>query len=153
MIGFDTNLVVRLMVEDDKVQAGRARKLLEEAGARDEPVFLSDIVLSELEWVLDSAYKVPRRRILVAVSELVTDGRFCFEDPKRVNTALDLYQQGRGDLADYLLGLGGEKMGATHSKYHKCHKDGSSRLCFPRSRGSGELSGSADRSRGSLWLR
>lgn len=30
MIGFDTNLVVRLLVEDDVVQARRARRLLED---------------------------------------------------------------------------------------------------------------------------
>ncbi len=111
MIAFDTNLVVRLMVEDDARQAERARRLVAEAAERDEPVFLSDIVLSELEWVLDSAYGVPRRRIFAAVGSLLTEGRFCFEDPRRVNTALDLYRQGKGDLSDYLIGLQGETAG------------------------------------------
>jgi predicted nucleic-acid-binding protein len=111
MIGFDTNLVVRLMVEDDVAQARRARKLLEEAAERDELV-LSDIVLSELEWVLESAYKVPRQRILVALNALIADERFCFEDRHRVATALNLYQEGKGDLADYLIGLRSEAAGA-----------------------------------------
>ena len=110
MIGFDTNLVVRLMVEDDVAQARRARKLLEEAAERDELV-LSDIVLSELEWVLESAYKVPRQRILVALNALIADERFCFEDRHRVATALNLYQEGKGDLADYLIGLRSEAAG------------------------------------------
>ena len=69
-------------------------------------------MLSELEWVLDSAYGVPRRRILAAVGALLTDGGFCFEDARRLNTALDLYRQGKGDLSDYLLGLQGETAGA-----------------------------------------
>lgn len=112
MIGFDTNLVVRLMVGDDERQAGQSRRLLEEAAERDEPVFLCDIVLSELEWVLESAYHVPRQRILAAVSALLTDGRFCFEDARRVSVALELYRQGKGDLSDYLLGLRGEAAGA-----------------------------------------
>jgi predicted nucleic-acid-binding protein len=112
MIAFDTNLVVRLMVEDDERQAERARKLLEEAAERDEKVFLCDIVLSELEWVLESAYGVPRRRILAAVGALLGDGRFCFEDARLLNTALELYRQGKGDLSDYLLGLHGETVGA-----------------------------------------
>ena len=112
MIAFDTNLVVRLMVEDDARQAERSRRLLEDAAERDEPVFLSDIVLSEIEWVLDSAYDVPRKRILAAVGALLTDGRFCFEDARRVKIALDLYLQGKGDLSDYLLGLQGETAGA-----------------------------------------
>ena len=111
MIGFDTNLVVRLMVEDDAVQARRARNLLEEAAERDERVLVSDIVLSELEWVLEVAYKVPRRRILAALNTLVADDRFCFEDRHRVAMALNLYQRGRGDLADYLIGLRSEAVG------------------------------------------
>ena len=111
MIGIDTNVLVRLMVEDDAVQLRRAGQLLEECTERDEPVFLSDIVLSELEWVLDTAYKVPRRRILGAMNSLVADERFCFEDPRRVTTALSSYQRGKGDLADYLLGLRGQEAG------------------------------------------
>lgn len=55
MIGFDTNLLVRLMVEDDEPQLRRARQLVQEATERDEPIFIGDIVLSELEWVLDAA--------------------------------------------------------------------------------------------------
>lgn len=112
MIGFDTNIVVRLMVEDDEAQVRLARKLLEGAAESNESVFISDIVLSELEWVLESAYKVPRLRILAAVNELVADERFCFEDRMRVTSALNLYQQGKGDLADYLLGIRGDDAGA-----------------------------------------
>jgi predicted nucleic-acid-binding protein len=112
MIGFDTNLVVRLMVGDDATQARRARKLLEEAAERDEQVLISDIVLSELEWVLEAAYKVPRPRILAALNALIAEDRFCFEDRHRVATALHLYQQGKGDLADYLIGLRSEAAGA-----------------------------------------
>jgi predicted nucleic-acid-binding protein len=111
MIGFDTNVVVRLMVEDDEAQVRRARKLLEEAVEGDEPVFISDIVLSELEWVLESAYKVPRLQILAAVNELLADERFCFENRKRVTSALTLYHHGKGDLADYLLGLRADDAG------------------------------------------
>jgi predicted nucleic-acid-binding protein len=111
MIGLDTNVVVRLMIEDDETQARLARQLLDEASERGEPVFVSDIVLSELEWVLDSAYQVPRYRILAAVNALAGDQRFCFQDRNRVTSALGLYQQGKGDLADYLLGLRGETEG------------------------------------------
>jgi predicted nucleic acid-binding protein len=55
MIDFDTNLVIRLMVEDEVAQARRARNLLEEAAERDKRVFLSDIVLSD-----DSRFPVVR---------------------------------------------------------------------------------------------
>lgn len=111
MIGLDTNVVVRLMIEDDETQARLARQLLDEVAEREESVFVSDIALSELDRVLDSAYHVPRNRILTAVNALAGDTRFCFEDRNRLISALGLYQRGKGDLADYLLGLRGEKEG------------------------------------------
>ena len=113
MIAFDTNVVVRLMVEDDEAQARRAQRLLGGAVERGERVLITDIVLCELEWVLDSAYKVPRRRILAAVQALAGDPRFGFESAARLAQALDRYQQGTGDLSDYLLGLAGRDAGAS----------------------------------------
>ena len=88
MIAFDTNVMVRLMVEDDEAQVRHARQLLNDAAERDEPVLVDDIVLCELEWVLESAYKVPRDRILAAVQAVAGDDRFCFEDASRVAAAM-----------------------------------------------------------------
>jgi len=112
MIAFDTNVVVRLMVEDDETQARRSRQLLGEAVERGEGVLVTDIVLCELEWVLDAAYKVPRGRILAAVQALAADASFTFESPSRLAQALHRYQHGRGDLADYLLGFVAKEGGA-----------------------------------------
>lgn len=112
MIAFDTNLLVRLMVADDAAQLRMARTVIREAAERDEEILVTDVVLSELEWVLDFSYDVPRERILSSISDLAGDDRFCFEDRQRVTDALDLYQEGKGDLADYLLGLRGEAGGA-----------------------------------------
>jgi predicted nucleic-acid-binding protein len=112
MIAVDTNVMVRLMVEDDVAQVRHARQLLDEAAERDESVLVDDIVLCELEWVLESAYKVPRERILSAIQAVVGDDRFCFEDAFRVAAAMKQYQRGRGDLSDYLLGIRARGVGA-----------------------------------------
>ncbi len=90
MIGLDTNLVVRVLVEDDAEQARRVRMLLDEAAEHSEPAFISDIVLSELEWVLEDSYDVPRRQIVEALQALVSNERFQFEDRRRVVRAIDL---------------------------------------------------------------
>jgi len=113
MISFDTNLVVRLMVEDDERQAKVARSILDNAVEHGEKVLVTDIVLSELEWVLDSAYQVPRLRLLAAIQRLAADNRFIFEDQERLANALARYQNGTGDLSDYLLGLASRKAGAS----------------------------------------
>ena len=92
MIAFDTNLVVRLMVEDDERQAKVALSILDNAVEKSEKVLVTDIVLSELEWVLDSAYRVPRLRLLAAIQRLAADNRFVFEDQERLTNALARYQ-------------------------------------------------------------
>jgi predicted nucleic-acid-binding protein len=112
MIAFDTNILVRLMVEDDETQLRLARKLLHTAAEDNDSIFVSDVVVCELEWVLESAYDVPRDRILLAVQALVADPRFCFENDKHLATALSLYGRGKADLSDYLLGLRAEREGA-----------------------------------------
>jgi predicted nucleic-acid-binding protein len=75
-------------------------------------VLVTDIVLCELEWVLESAYRVPRDRVTAALQTLAADDRFCFEDASRAAAAIRLYQAGTGDLSDYLLGLRAREAGA-----------------------------------------
>ena len=41
---------------------------------------LSDLVIAELEWVLESAHQVPRQRIVQAIQAPLADSRFSFED-------------------------------------------------------------------------
>ena len=113
MIALDTNVLVRLLVEDDPKQAARAGEAVQAAVERGERVLIGDTVLAELEWVLESAYGVPRERIHGAVRALVEDERFVFEDRRRVLSALDRYRFGRGDLSDFLLGFSARDHGAS----------------------------------------
>ena len=113
MIGVDTNLLVRVLVEDDPEQLKRARKLMNGAAERSETAFVADIVLAELEWVLEDAYDVPRTRILQALQAIAASKRFEFEDRRRVLEALELYQNGKAELSDYLIGLSGSQHGAS----------------------------------------
>ena len=45
MLGIDTNVVIRLVISDDAEQTRRARKLVDQAIGRDEPVLVSLLVL------------------------------------------------------------------------------------------------------------
>ncbi len=125
MIALDTNVVVRLLVEDDEAQSRAAQEIHEQSARNGETVLITDIVLCELEWVLDSAYRIPRVRILQALQQLLGDDRFTFQDRALVNGAVERYQEGKGDLSDYLLGLRAESEGAstTHTFDKALHKE------------------------------
>ena len=46
MIGLDTNVLVRFLVEDDAGQAARAKNAVQHAIERDERLFVSDVVIA-----------------------------------------------------------------------------------------------------------
>jgi predicted nucleic acid-binding protein len=68
MIGIDTNVLVRHLVQDDLRQARAATQVITQRCTRDDPGFINRIVLCELVWVLESAYGYPKVTI-VAVLE------------------------------------------------------------------------------------
>ncbi len=112
MIALDTNILVRVVTQDDAAQAARAQGLLEDALRGGETCFLSDPVLCELEWVLDSCYGASRHEILATVQELYAKPQFEFEDRKVVRRAMIAYEAGKGELSDYLIGAKAQVRGA-----------------------------------------
>lgn len=112
MIAADTNFVVRLLVEDDSAQLREVHAILAEARATAEECLITDIVLCELTWVLEGAYRASRADVLAAVQALLSDSLFGFEDRNRVLRALDLFEVGRADFSDYLLGVVATDRGA-----------------------------------------
>ena len=103
MIALDTNVLVRFLVEDDPSQTQRARDRLQEVIDADGRCFVSEIVLCELVWVLESSYRVRRLEILEKLRKLIQSRHLFFSDVGRVSTALDAYESGRGDFSDYLI--------------------------------------------------
>lgn len=64
MIALDTNVLVRYVVEDDAAQTAAAVAMIERAVERDEPLFVPQIVLCELVWVLSHAYRFNREEVV-----------------------------------------------------------------------------------------
>lgn len=112
MIALDTNVIVRLIVEDDPGQLAVAREIVAAAEAAGETCLLTDVVLCEIEWVLVSAYGATRADVLAAIQALAGESLFDFEDRARLHRALDSYQRGRGDLSDYLISQTATALGA-----------------------------------------
>ncbi len=103
MIGIDTNVLVRYLVEDDARQTAEAARLMEGAAAEGEAIFISQIVICELVWVLSIAYEMPRREIAYLLHQLRRAATVTLEAADEVQRALTSFENGRGDLADYLI--------------------------------------------------
>lgn len=124
MIALDSNVMLRYLVADDPKQAEQARALIDGAFAMGTPVWLSEIVLCETVWVLESSYKVGRKTI-AAMLRRISESHFTLSDPEQVRDAIQRYEKGPADFSDYLLGELGKNAGAvtTYSFDNALRKD------------------------------
>jgi predicted nucleic-acid-binding protein len=97
LIGLDTNVLARYLTEDDPEQSPRAVALVEGALEEGERLFVTQIVLCELVWVLDSVYGYSREEIVSVVRDLLRARQLVIEDLDSARTALDRY------FADFLI--------------------------------------------------
>ena len=96
MIAFDTNMLVRLLVDDHPEQAALAQRLLS-----DNTPLIPRTVILETEWVLRSVYKLPRERMVAFFHLLLQSENALVENQDIVERALNWYEQG-ADFADAL---------------------------------------------------
>ena len=103
MVGIDTNVLVRHLVQDDIAQAGLARELIEEKCGSDDPGHIALIVLCELVWVLRGAYEYQRSEIGRALKQILLTDCFDVEDHALAWNALDDYAATGADYADCII--------------------------------------------------
>ena len=104
MKGLDTNLLVRYLVKDDPEQAEKAIAYIQKVVASGENCFTNHLVLCELVWVLESAYGYKKKDIADVLQKLLMTKQFEIEFKDTARRAINEYSQGKGDLADYLIG-------------------------------------------------
>jgi predicted nucleic-acid-binding protein len=104
MIGLDTNVLVRHLVQDDPSQSRKATQVITKQCTRDDPGFINHVVLCELVWVLESAYGYSKDTIVPVLEKLFRTSQLKIEEVQAVWTAFRLYQKGKGDFSDCLLG-------------------------------------------------
>lgn len=96
MRAVDTNILVRLLVNDDQAQAESAQRAMAA-----EPAFIPKTVMIELEWVLRSAYERSRAEIATSIESLLAVAGVVVEDSAAVEQAVAWFRQGM-DFADAL---------------------------------------------------
>lgn len=89
MNAVDTNIVVRIFVNDDEKQAAAARSIFESG-----PVWIAKTVLLETAWVLGRHYKYEQSAICEALASLPQLDRVHVEDEDSLGTALSLMSHG-----------------------------------------------------------
>ena len=104
MIGLDTNVLVRYLVQDDLQQAQKASTMIWTRCTLEQPCFINRIVLCELVWVLETAYQYERNTIADVLERILRTQQFVIENVDIAWTAWRTFCQNRADFADCLLG-------------------------------------------------
>jgi len=104
MIGLDTNVLARLFVEDDTVQARLAREFVAAQCTRQNPGFIDRVALCELVWVLASVHDYRRAEIAPVIEKLLSSRDLILEDDGAVRVALQRLKTRNIDFADALIG-------------------------------------------------
>lgn len=102
MIGLDTNVVVRYLVQDDPVQAGQASALIESLSS-EAPGFLSRIALVEMVWILEACYRVGKPDLVAILETLLRAKELVIEQADTVWQALHVFAGANADFADCLI--------------------------------------------------
>jgi predicted nucleic-acid-binding protein len=103
MIGLDTNILVRYLTQDDPIQSPKATKIIEQRLAEDNPGFISIVVMVEIVWVLDRAYKLAPQEIAAAVERILQADVLIVESEQEVFTAMIALKEGQGSFADAVI--------------------------------------------------
>jgi predicted nucleic-acid-binding protein len=120
MIGLDTNVLVRFIVRDDPAQSRLADQIIQGSCTQDDPGVVQPLVLCELVWVLARGYGYDRSAISSVLRQILAVRELRVVESERAWQALNLYERGRGDFADYLIGLANAEAGAARTVTFDC---------------------------------
>jgi len=102
VIGLDTNVLVRYVMQDDPEQAALAGRCIESLTA-ESPGFVPLVAVIEFVWVLSSAYGRGRDDVSRALEDLLRTRELIVERAELVWQALRVYRRTNCDFADTLL--------------------------------------------------
>ena len=104
MIGLDTNVLVRYIVQDSPAESKAASRLIEGRCSAESPGFIGTLVLAEMVWVLRRAYSYDKGVVAGVLRQLLQTAELAVENRAMAWAALREFQQGTADFADYLIG-------------------------------------------------
>jgi predicted nucleic-acid-binding protein len=113
VIGLDTNVIVRYLVQDDPDQSASASTAID-ALTETAPGFVSLVTMVELYWVLRRAYKISTARCAELVEGLL-DARELRVDQESVVRAALTVSSGGLDFADALIADLGRAAGCDYT--------------------------------------
>ena len=113
MIGLDTNVIVRFLVQDDPNQSKKANQAIEKWKKEGKTLWICHSTLCEIFWVLERCYKLSRSDLTSILKSLLQTKQIKIEDQDVVWKALVDYETSKKvGFPDCLIGR--------KNQYHEC---------------------------------
>ena len=103
----DTNILIRHLTGDPPGQATRATRFLAEA----DELFLPDLILAEVAYVLESFYEAPRPQVAASLRAVLAFPPITVVDADLAQRAVEVYDIHRLDFAEAYLVACAERSG------------------------------------------
>jgi predicted nucleic-acid-binding protein len=110
MITIDTNVLVRILIDDpdEQAQTDAARALAKTV----RQVYVPQIVQVECVWVLESAYKLDKPTIIRLLEHLQSNSAFILQRSEIFHAALERFCKNNVDFSDCLILEESQEFGA-----------------------------------------
>ena len=108
----DTNLFIRFFTGDPDNQAQESRKFLDQVSRGKYELFICDLIVTEIIYVLESIYHLDRNEVVEKILAIAETDNTIIENRQVILGALDLYEEKNIDFIDAYL--------ASHSVKNNC---------------------------------
>ena len=108
----DTNLFIRFFTGVPESQAEKSRKFLEQVSRGKYELFICDLIIAEIIYILESIYNLERSGVVEKIIAVAEIDNAVIENRSIVLRALDLYEEKNIDFIDAYL--------AYHLKKNNC---------------------------------
>lgn len=101
MIGLDTNVLIRVLVDDGSPDVAKARNFVAAQAGQD--FYIDTVVLAETVWVLETVYGYGRTDIAAAIAALLGNAAYVVDGREAITAALAQFRDAKADFSDCLI--------------------------------------------------
>jgi predicted nucleic-acid-binding protein len=114
LIGIDTNILIRFVLEDDPMQAVQIQAFFDTFTPR-EPGYISLVVLCEFAWVLGRFYRRTRGDVAAVIEQVLNISALEIERAGVAQKALKQFRNSRADFGDCCIAVIAEAAGCNYT--------------------------------------
>ncbi|MHB8881173.1 MAG: PIN domain-containing protein [Thermodesulfovibrionales bacterium] len=107
----DTNIIIRLAVNDDDKQREACIKLLERAKNKELMLYILPVAVFETVWILEKFYKLPKKKVRDFVEALLNTPEIICDMENVLKQAIAVYEEKNIKFADAVMGYWGLEKG------------------------------------------